>query len=517
MFVDRRPFPTASGSLNFDFGKEYGRTPQVWAEGGVLKAPALEGIKEETMPPNQEHEKGGDFRFNGVYYQPWARDVKPLFQGSRMTPPLNYNRLPVGAEHLKRGVDRGGTMIDEEGKLVHVANYASNFKLKGNSAQELRRSFLLQSLENLNNKPSIRARNNILKELKERGFYAPGDENRSLADLKQKVSDNAGRNGMSENPWTEDPVFHEIMADIEQADETQLSTMLQQQEAMMRELQQLNQNQQYERSTDTSTDTSDFPNISDIQFSDSGSVQPETGFGAQQQGGQLDLEEEVMKDQRTIRESIPSQQEVISDVIRGQTTVGLPTPPPRDLSFSNESDLRFTQTNPLRQPQNLGYDNEIHPTQPSVSGNDLTARSSDSNQFFSPARSERELRQRQQQTTGQGGNTVETGQEQEGVASGDSQLVPPLDESGNPIARPNVSKLFSVQEDGDQVFIGPAGGIQESQQKNASRVREPTNLPEATRQRRFLERAQQRGHLNKAGIKKLEKIREKEKNYLAKY
>jgi hypothetical protein len=384
MFVDRRPFPTASGSLNFDFGKEYGRTPQVWAEGGVFKTPALEGINEETLPPNQEHKNGGDFRFNGVYYQPWARDVKPLFQGSRMPPPLNYNRLPIGAEHLKRGVDRGGTMIDEEGKLVKVANYASNFKLKGNSAQELRRSFLLQSLQNLNNKPSVRARDNILRELKSRGLYSPGDENLSISELEQKIEQNKGRNGMSENPWSDDPVFMEIKKEIESAkqQEEPINSILQERDALIAEIQQLNENSSYERAA----------NQQEAQQAQ----QPVTGFGAQQQGGDLAVEEGVMEDLR--QQQIREQERYMFDF----------EPVPRTSGVLNRE---------MERQQNLGYGDEIHTNQPPPPGNDYTARGQQE-PFFTPPQSER---QRQQLVSGQGGNTVEPGQEQREVSQQQAQ------------------------------------------------------------------------------------------------
>ena len=246
--LEQRPFQTARGSLDFDFGLSYGLTPNVLSEGSVRQAPKMEGIMDETRPPNMERQSDSQVMFNGVYYQPWPEQVKPLFQGSRMTPPINYNRLSVGTGVLKRGVDRGSTMIDEEGKLVHVANYASNFRLKGAPMSELRRSFLIQSLNNLNNKPSVRARRSIINELKSRGMYTPEDEERPLSELKAKIDRNVGRNGMPENPWTEDPVFAEIQRDMEQAeDDGRMSDIQRQQQAILEEIQQMNQQNQQTR------------------------------------------------------------------------------------------------------------------------------------------------------------------------------------------------------------------------------------------------------------------------------
>ena len=246
--LEQRPFQTARGSLDFDFGLSYGLTPNVLSEGSVRQAPKMEGIMDETRPPNMERQSDSQVMFNGVYYQPWPEQVKPLFQGSRMTPPINYNRLSVGTGVLKRGVDRGSTMIDEEGKLVHVANYASNFRLKGAPMSELRRSFLIQSLNNLNNKPSVRARRSIINELKSRGMYTPEDEERPLSELKAKIDRNVGRNGMPENPWTEDPVFAEIQRDMEQAeDDGRMSDIQRQYQVILEEIQQMNQQNQQTR------------------------------------------------------------------------------------------------------------------------------------------------------------------------------------------------------------------------------------------------------------------------------
>jgi hypothetical protein len=193
---------------------------------------------------------------------------------------------------------------------------------------------------------------------------------------------------MSNDPWGEDPVFQEILEDIKQADETQLSTMLQQQKAMIRELQQLNQNQQYERSTDTSTDTSSFPDVNDLRVSGSelGSGiydQPLNAYNSQQQGGEFMEQGDLMR------------QEASSVLGRMVDSV----------------------------EQNLGYGNEIHTNQPPPPGNDYTARGQQE-PFFTPPQSERQRQQlarEQQQTSGEGGATVEPGQEQRQVSQQQAQ------------------------------------------------------------------------------------------------
>jgi hypothetical protein len=108
-------------------------------------------------------------------------------------------------------------MIDEEGRFVKVANYSKNFKLKGPPMSELKRDLLLQKLNNLHNKPSVRARRSIINELKNRGLYVPEDNEKPFSQLMEKIQRNAGRNGMPENPWQDDPVFAEIEQDINQA------------------------------------------------------------------------------------------------------------------------------------------------------------------------------------------------------------------------------------------------------------------------------------------------------------